>query len=339
MINMSHFLAPGKTEGASVRSRAGPPHRILVVEDDGNIRSFNAEALRQSGYQVDTAEDGKAGWTALQAVIYDTDRYDLLITDDDMPKVTGVELVRRLRTARMELPVIMATGTLPAQEPTRSPWLHPAATLLKPYTSAELLGTVSEILPTTGSRFAQIAPRLNRQPQAASDGWQRSWVSFQARIQLGLPPGRSVLHNTVHCSQHTPLPGERRNADDLLNQTHTQNKTHCSTQFNQTNPADPNHSSVAQVEHFHDGIIAAKLEEFKVGYMEEFRHDPEPFLHLVGLVVNEAAALACSTPYPHLFLPALVDEKLNYARRWKSRQCRVGNGLNAVPVATCWEAD
>ena len=114
---------------------------------------------------------------------------------------------------------------------------------------------------------------------------------------------------------------------------------HCSTQFNQTNPASPNRSPVAQADHFHHNVIATKLEEFKVGILEEFGRESAAFLRFVGLVVNEAAALACSTPYPHLFLPALVDEKLHYARRWKIRQRRVGHELDAVSGSTSWEAD
>ncbi len=52
-----------------------------------------------------------------------------------MPKVTGVELLQKLHDARLALPVIMATGTIPEAEFARYPWLRPNATLLKPYTT------------------------------------------------------------------------------------------------------------------------------------------------------------------------------------------------------------
>src|SRR4029077_10352056 len=87
------------------------PCRILVADDDRDIRRLNARVLEQSGYQVDTAEDGAAAWEVLQIKAF-----NLLITDNDMPKLTGVELVRKLRSARMALPVILATGKLPATE-------------------------------------------------------------------------------------------------------------------------------------------------------------------------------------------------------------------------------
>ena len=59
--------------------------RILVVDDDDDIRRFNAEALTGSGYHVEAAVDGAAGWEALNA-----DRYDLLITDNSMPNISGI---------------------------------------------------------------------------------------------------------------------------------------------------------------------------------------------------------------------------------------------------------
>jgi DNA-binding response OmpR family regulator len=130
-------------------SAPNPPPRILVVEDEPDIRQLNTEVLINSGYQVDAAEDGAAAWQALIS-----GSYDLLITDHDMPKVSGVELVKKLRATRMALPVIVATGTLPTKELfTRYPWLQPAAILPKPYTVEELLGTVQEVLRTiTGVR-------------------------------------------------------------------------------------------------------------------------------------------------------------------------------------------
>lgn len=150
------------------RCQASPPHRILVVDDESCIRRLNAEMLLRSGYHVDTAEDGADAWRALGA-----ERYDLLITDHNMPRVTGVELIKKVRGARMELPVIMATGTLPEEEFARNPWLRPHATLLKPYTIGEMLRAVKEVLSATGNAREQIAasPR-SWQDQPSVNGWQ-----------------------------------------------------------------------------------------------------------------------------------------------------------------------
>jgi DNA-binding NtrC family response regulator len=75
-----------------------------------------------------------------------------VITDNEMPKVTGVELLKKLHAARMGVLVIMATGTLPHEQFARFPWIQPVAVLLKPYTLVQLLGAVKKVLHTT--RFA-----------------------------------------------------------------------------------------------------------------------------------------------------------------------------------------
>src|ERR1039458_3311131 len=82
--------------------------RILVVEEEDDIRQLNAEVLRDAGYQVEVAEDGAAAWAALQR-----HNYDLLIIDQFLPKLSGVELLKKIHTARLTLPVIMATSILP----------------------------------------------------------------------------------------------------------------------------------------------------------------------------------------------------------------------------------
>lgn len=131
----------GESVGARSQGPTTRTHRILVVEDDNFIRLLNAAALARSGYHVDAAEDGAAGWAALQA-----QHYDLLITDNAMPKVTGIEMVKMLRGQDATLPVIMASGAIPTEELERHPWLQISAVLLKPYTAHELLGTVNEVL-------------------------------------------------------------------------------------------------------------------------------------------------------------------------------------------------
>ena len=123
------------------RNRVAAPRCILIVEDDPDMRLLNAAALTDAGYRVETAEDGAVGWAALNRK-----HYDLLITDNAMPKVTGVELLKKLSVAHIALPVIMASGVLPFEEFAHSPWLQPSATLLRPYNVETLLATVKRVL-------------------------------------------------------------------------------------------------------------------------------------------------------------------------------------------------
>jgi DNA-binding response OmpR family regulator len=117
------------------------PHRILVVDDDNDARQLSMDVLAGSGYDVDAAKDGAAGWEAIQ-----TKGYDLVITDNKMPRMTGIEMIEKLRSAHIISKVIMATGNLPVFEFSRKPWLKPDAALQRPFSNDELLAAVKKVL-------------------------------------------------------------------------------------------------------------------------------------------------------------------------------------------------
>jgi len=71
-------------------------------------------------------------------------------------------------------------------------------------------------------------------------------------------------------------------------------------------------------------ILVAKLDAYKAGVLQELTIESKAFLAFVRLALTEAEALAWSTSYPHLFLPGLMEEKLQSARLWTSRQRRLG---------------
>jgi DNA-binding response OmpR family regulator len=144
---------PGKPAGTPRRRPASYCPRVLVVDEDSDLRQLYTEALAGQGYQVDAAADGAAAWEALR-----TKRYQLLITEHEMPNLTGVELVKMLRAARLALPVVMAAGRLPTHELARNPSLQLAATLSKPFAVGALLNTVKDVLRATASAQEQSEP-------------------------------------------------------------------------------------------------------------------------------------------------------------------------------------
>jgi DNA-binding response OmpR family regulator len=148
----------GATVGQQGLPQASHPNRLLVVDDELDISQWIAQVLAGSGYQVDTAEDGASGWEALQAR-----NYDLLITDNNMPKVSGVELVKKLRSEDLALPVILVSGAMPIQELNLHPWLQVTATLSKPFTGGELVAIVQKILhPVSSTRDQGGAETVRR---------------------------------------------------------------------------------------------------------------------------------------------------------------------------------
>jgi DNA-binding response OmpR family regulator len=134
---------PDSLTGASRLNGKNSPKRILIVDDEPLVRQVYTTVLIESGHKVEEAEDGAVAWNALQV-----NAYDLLITDNQMPKVSGVDLLKKIYAARMTLPIMMATGTFPEEEFNHSPWLQPEITLLKPHTTTEFLEAVEEILYT-----------------------------------------------------------------------------------------------------------------------------------------------------------------------------------------------
>jgi CheY-like chemotaxis protein len=80
---------------------------ILVVEDDPDVRTYLAEALRGLNYRVITTSNAQA---ALMTLLQDETRVDLLLTDVVMPGVNGRELARRAQALRPRLPVLYMTG-------------------------------------------------------------------------------------------------------------------------------------------------------------------------------------------------------------------------------------
>ena len=165
----SNPSSAGAPDGPALQFQTNLARRILLVDDEGDLLLLAAKFLERSGYEVETAADGADGWEALS-----TEHYDLLITDNEMPNVSGVELLKKLRAARMTLPVIMATGNVPALEFTRYPWIQPAAMLLKPYAIAELLGTVKTVLHAAdGARVRQTAPPPEWHKRTPAAAWLR----------------------------------------------------------------------------------------------------------------------------------------------------------------------
>jgi len=150
----SEIIWPGEELVSSLfECQTNPPQRILLAAADDDLRHLNAEVLLDSGYDVDAAEDGAVAWDALQLK-----SYDLLIIDNNMPKLSGIDLLKNLQAVQMALPVILLSETMPAEELKRHAWLQIKARLHKPCTLAKLLGTVGQVLRANDGVRAEIAP-------------------------------------------------------------------------------------------------------------------------------------------------------------------------------------
>lgn len=79
--------------------------RILVVDDEENIRLLYREELGEEGYEVETAASGEEALRRLEA-----EPFDLVTVDIKMPGMDGLELLARIREKWLELPVVLSTA-------------------------------------------------------------------------------------------------------------------------------------------------------------------------------------------------------------------------------------
>ncbi len=117
--------------------------KILVVDDEIHIVQVIAIKLRNNGFEVLTAENG-----AQALEIAKTHKPDLVITDYQMPVMTGVELIENLRQIEdtAKTPVIMLTARGFAIDQERKNELNIATFLSKPFSPREVLQCVEDVL-------------------------------------------------------------------------------------------------------------------------------------------------------------------------------------------------
>jgi PAS domain S-box-containing protein len=116
---------------------------VLVVEDEAVVRSFLVEALQQHGYRVLAAENQA---TALALVQAHSGSIDLVIADVVMPGGTGPELVRALGVTRPGVPTLYISGYADAVLAQEGAFPKASHFLQKPFTAAELLSRIRQIL-------------------------------------------------------------------------------------------------------------------------------------------------------------------------------------------------
>jgi CheY-like chemotaxis protein len=116
---------------------------VLVVEDEGAVRSFLVEALQQHGYRVIAAENQASALALAQA---HSGSIDLIIADVVMPGGTGPELVRALAVARPGVPALYISGYADAVLAQEGSVPKASHFLQKPFTASELLNRIRQIL-------------------------------------------------------------------------------------------------------------------------------------------------------------------------------------------------
>ncbi len=137
--NNAHLGDPRSSPSSTTHPGVELPRRILVVDDDADMRHLLFHLLRADGYRVVCVEDGEAGWDALCAL-----SFDAMITDHDMPRLNGLGLLRRVRAGPVRLPVILISGDMPWQDRELGRLLNPGLAIEKPFLLTEFLVSVRD---------------------------------------------------------------------------------------------------------------------------------------------------------------------------------------------------
>jgi PAS domain S-box-containing protein len=155
-VPSSNVEAPG-VSGVTAGIREAPHGlRILLVDDNVFVADTINHLLMRAGHRVTYAQNGEEAWTLCRE---GDDKFDLIVTDQNMPVLTGLELVRRLRNAGLMLPVILVSGHMATALVDDLVALGVNHVLAKPFTQKELLVVVEAAVTGAGIGSASIQPR------------------------------------------------------------------------------------------------------------------------------------------------------------------------------------
>lgn len=135
--------------------------RLLIAEDDPDMRDLLQEVLEEAGYETVAAADGHA---ALAHIEREREQIDLVITDVQIPGVKGGDLLAKVRENRPEAPVVVITAFGSIEQAVEMVKAGAFQYLTKPFQTSELLGTIGQALKQTAPQREQA--RLRREVPA-----------------------------------------------------------------------------------------------------------------------------------------------------------------------------
>jgi two-component system OmpR family response regulator len=121
--------------------------RLLVVDDELNIRELLSASLRFAGFDVDVAADGREALAKVEK-----DRPDLLVLDVMMPGLDGLTVLRRLRENALEVPVLLLTARDATEDKVAALNVGADDYITKPFSLEEVIARVRAVLRRAGDR-------------------------------------------------------------------------------------------------------------------------------------------------------------------------------------------
>jgi len=138
---MNTLLDRMTSTGCEVKTGRPGLANILYAEDDPDLRCLSTGGLTRCGYAITPVEDGQAAWNAPCH-----GNFDLVITENEMPRLSGFALVNKMRMADIQIPVVMACDLGRWIEKKDCERLRLAAVLQKPFVMDDLLWALRQAL-------------------------------------------------------------------------------------------------------------------------------------------------------------------------------------------------
>lgn len=182
--------------------------RVLVVEDDRNLREQLVSALTDAGYTVDPADNGEDG-----QFLGETEPYDLVILDLGLPKVDGLTVLKNWRTAGRSMPVLILSARDRWSEKVEGLDLGANDYVTKPFHMAELLARVRANVRRTTDHASSVLEsgelRLNTATgQVTVSGAPVKLTAYQYKVldylmhHAGRIVSRSELIEKIYAQDH-----------------------------------------------------------------------------------------------------------------------------------------
>lgn len=115
--------------------------RVLLIEDDKSVADYIIKGLKQSGYNVDHADDGKQG-----LLLATSENYDVMVVDRMLPNVDGLTIIQTMRASENKTPVLILSALGEVDDRVKGLKAGGDDYLVKPFAFAELLARIEAIL-------------------------------------------------------------------------------------------------------------------------------------------------------------------------------------------------
>jgi two-component system OmpR family response regulator len=190
------------------------PKRVLIIDDAKNIRLLLTKCLELEGFEVTSAPSGKQGLE----MIFDQ-KYDLIFLDVKLPEISGTEVLRRMRKADIQTPVIIITAYPTIKNAIDCTRLGVVSYLQKPFTAERLRSILQNLELESGEEQQK---HLKVAAEAAMAEGNPAQALALLKTALGKAPGDGAIYSKM-ASAYAAMGDEQtaekyRKAAEIFNQ-------------------------------------------------------------------------------------------------------------------------